>query len=128
MKKVITKISILGMGIFGLTINANAQWTRNAGTHSTFLTNKGDSVGIGTSAPAFKLDIQSVTNATMSLKSTTGNGSIQLDKGNVSSNASVTYRTAGSMKWQTGCVSNNNYTIRNNSLGQVAVYCDNADN
>ena len=112
-----------------LTANsAIAQWTRNAPTSQTYLTNTGDNVGIGTTTPAFKLDIQGSGITTMSFKSTTDNASILLDKGATTKTASLTYRTAGVNNWQTGCVSNINYTIRNNGLGAVAIYCDAADN
>ena len=126
MKKTINKIKII-LAVAAMTASSShAQWTR-VGTN-TYLSNTGDNVGIGTTNPSFKLDVQSTGVATMSFRSTTNNASILLDRGTSSNTASLTYRTAGTNNWQTGCVSNNNFTIRNNSLASVAMFCDYANN
>lgn len=55
--KTISALPVVSAFMFGLSAApASAQWSRS-GT-STFLTNAGDRVGIGTSAPAVKLDVR----------------------------------------------------------------------
>ena len=52
--KVKNNIATLAIGLGLLIANsASAQWTRNGVTGQTYLTNSGDSVGIGTSNPLF---------------------------------------------------------------------------
>src|SRR5438045_3049488 len=94
--------------------SANAQWTHNGANHTTYLSNSSDSVGIGTTTPKFKLDVRATGIATIQVKSSSDNASLLLDRGTSGSTSSVTYRTAGGNNWQTGCVTNNNYTLRNN--------------
>lgn len=115
--------SISAMLVAGLFManTVNAQWSRNAATNSTFLTNPGDNVGIGTAAPAFKLDIQSAAAASMSFKSTGGNSNIIIDRANSASTAGVNYRTNGVPFWQSGTVGTDNYSIRNINLASTAM-------
>ncbi len=110
----------LGAGLL-MTNSANAQWTRNAATQQTYLTNTGDNVGIGTTNPQFKLDIQNTGNASMSFKSATGNSNIIIDRANSSSTSGVNYRTNGVPFWQTGTVGTDNFVIRNLNLSSAAL-------
>ena len=120
--------SITGLLVAGLLVanSANAQWTR-VGTN-TYLTNTGDNVGIGTTTPAFKLDVVGTGNASMSFKSSTGNANVILDRFNTSSTAGVNYRTNGTPYWQTGMINTNNYVIRNQALAGTAIYCSYTNN
>ncbi len=115
--------TISGLLVAGLLLanTSNAQWTR-VGTN-TYLTNTGDNVGIGTTTPAFKLDIVGTGNASMSFKSTTGNANVLLDRPNTTTTAGVNYRTAGTPYWQTGMINNSNYVVRNQALGASSIYC-----
>lgn len=112
---------LLGAGLI-ISNFANAQWTR-VGT-KTYLTNAGDSLGIGTTNPAYKVDIQSSGIVTMSLKSTTSNANILFDRKTPTSNSTLTYRTNGVNNWQTGTIGNNNYILKNNSLNSVALFSE----
>lgn len=101
---------------------AQAQWTRVGS--KTFLTNVGDSVGIGTTTPAFKVDIRSTGVASMSIKSTASNANILLDRKGSTGTSSLSYRTNGINNWQTGTVGNNHYVLKNVNLNKVALHCD----
>ena len=114
-------------GLF-LSNRADAQWTRNAATLQTYVTNTSDNVGIGTTNPLFKLDIQSSGNASMSFKSTTGNANVILDRFASNTTAGVNYRTNGTPTWQTGMINNDNFVIRNVNLGSPAIYCSYTNN
>ncbi len=128
MKNVFKKISVLGIAMLVLTAGSQAQWTRNAATLQTYLTNTGDNVGIGTTNPQFKLDIQNNGPASMSFKSSNDNSNLIIDRGNSSSTAGVNYRTAGTPYWQTGNIGTDNFAIRNVSLGAPAISCNFATN
>lgn len=119
-----TKVLVQAALVLLLSSSTQAQWTRNAGTQQTYLTFPADKVGIGTNNPAFKLDIQDAGNATMSFKSTGNNASMIIDRGSSSFTCGVNYRTAGSPNWQTGLLSNDNYTIRNINLAAAALSCN----
>lgn len=120
-----SKTLLFCTGILAFT-NTYAQWTENAS--SVFLTSGTKNVGIGTSAPAFVLDVQSSGNASASFKSATGTANLIIDRGNSSQTSSVSYRTAGFPTWQTGTLSTDNYVIRNIALGAPAIACVNATN
>ncbi len=108
--------------------SADAQWSRNAATLQTYVTNTSDNVGIGTTNPLFKLDIQSSGNASMSFKSTSGNANVILDRFATNTTAGLNYRTNGLPTWQTGMINNDHYVIRNVNLGAAAVYCSYTNN
>lgn len=114
-------LALLSAGLL-IVNSANAQWTRVGS--KTYLTNIGDSLGIGTTTPAFKIDIRSTGVASMSIKSTGSNANILLDRKGSTGTASLTYRTNGINNWQTGTVGNNHYVIKNTNLNKVVVYCD----
>ncbi len=119
-QKSLLRTIAIALCLAGISSISNAQWTRNAATQQTYLTNTGDNVGIGTTNPQFKLDIQSNSAASMSFKSTTGNSNIIIDRANSASTSGVNYRTNGVPFWQTGTIGTDNYVIRNVSLGATA--------
>ena len=116
MKLKLYSISAMMFACLFMAKDANAQWTRNAATQQTYLTNTGDNVGIGTTNPLFKLDIQSAGSASMSFKSTGGNSNIIIDRANSAATSGVNYRTAGVPTWQTGTIQTDNFAIRNIGL------------
>lgn len=85
-------------------------------------------VGIGTTAPAFALDVQSTGSANLNFKSTTGTANLLLDRANSAATSSVSYRTNGVGTWQTGTVGSDNFAIRNLSLGSPAITVLNTNN
>jgi len=121
MKKNFTKIALLSLVTLSVTITANAQWNRNIATGQTYLLNTGDKVGIGTTNPAFKIDVQATGSASANFKSTTGNSNLIIDRGNSSATSSVSYRTAGSPTWQTGTMGTDNFAIRNIALSSPSI-------
>ena len=121
MKLKLYSISAMMFACLFMAKDANAQWTRNAATQQTYLTNTGDNVGIGTTNPLFKLDIQSAGSASMSFKSTGGNSNIIIDRANSAATSGVNYRTAGVPTWQTGTIQTDNFAIRNIGLGTAAM-------
>ena len=124
MKSTIIKFIATSGMLVTMTATVNAQWTRNAVTQQTYLTNTGDNVGIGTTNPLFKLDIQNAAAASMSFKSTTSNANIIIDRANSASTSGVNYRTAGVPYWQTGTIGTDNYVIRNINLAAPAIACN----
>ena len=120
----IFKTIVIALGIACTSTVANAQWNRNAVNQATYLSNTGDNVGIGTTNPQFKLDIQSTSAASMSFKSTTSNSNIIIDRANSASTSGVNYRTNGVPFWQTGTIGTDNYVIRNVTLGTPALSCN----
>lgn len=126
MRKAITKIGVLSAALISLTIAANAQWSQNP--TSVYLTNASKNVGIGTSTPAFSLDVYATGSASANFKSANGNSNLIIDRGNNSATSSVSYRTNGSPTWQTGTMGTDNFAIRNIALGKPAIVVDNATN
>lgn len=124
MRKPLLKLIAMSGMLVTMTATVNAQWTRNAVTQQTYLTNTGDNVGIGTTNPQFKLDIQNAAAASMSFKSTTSNANIIIDRANSASTSGVNYRTAGVPYWQTGTIGTDNYVIRNINLAAPAIACN----
>ncbi len=124
MKKPLLKLIALSGMLFAISTTTNAQWTRNAATQQTYLTNTGDNVGIGTTNPQFKLDIQSAGAASMSFKSSANNANVIIDRGGAANTAGVNYRTAGTPYWQTGMLGTDNFAIRNIALGAPALSCN----
>ncbi|HQV01588.1 MAG TPA: hypothetical protein PLO59_10535, partial [Bacteroidia bacterium] len=103
-----------------LCLQAQAQFI-SGGAGKTILQNNGDLVGIGTTNPAFVLDVQRAGNASMNFKSTTGTANLILDRANSASTSSVSYRTNGSPTWQTGTLGTDNFAIRNIALGNSSL-------
>lgn len=113
-------------GNFGSTTNQNVNFITNNLSRMT-LTN-GGLLGIGTTTPAFILDVQTSGNASASFKSGTGTANLIIDRGNAAATSSVSYRTAGSPTWQTGTLGTNNFAIRNIALGAASISINAADN
>ncbi|MEO8149552.1 MAG: tail fiber domain-containing protein [Bacteroidia bacterium] len=122
MKNSIQKIKIiLAVSIMTAT-SANAQWSRNAAAGKTFLSNINDKVGVGTNNPANEIDVQSPGAARIGIKANGGAGAfLFMEKAQATDAATVSYRTAGQAKWQTGTLGNNDYVINNFPLGAKAV-------
>ncbi len=121
MKQKLYSLTMIAIAGLFMATSSNAQWTRNAATSSTFLTNANDNVGIGTNTPAFKLDVQSVGSASLNFKSSGGNSNIIIDRANSAATSGVNYRTAGVPTWQTGTIATDNFAIRNIALGSAAM-------
>ncbi len=129
MKKTLLQLAVISGMLITMSTTVNAQWTHNAATNQTYLTNAGANVGIGLTNPAFKLDIYSNTGAaSINCKSTTGNSNLIIDRANTASTAGVNYRTNGVVYWQTGTIGTDNFAIRNNQLGSPAVSIQNTTN
>lgn len=85
-------------------------------------------IGIGTTSPQTALDLYSATTATaFGIRSDGGSAFIFMDKQNVTDNSTVSYRTDGVAKWQTGTFANNNFAIKNLVLGN-AITCNETNN
>lgn len=119
MKKQNFKLSLIGGMLIAMSATVNAQWTETGS--AVYLTNGTKNVGIGTTTPAFALDLIRSGSANLSLKSTTGTSNLLLDRANSSATSSVSYRTNGVGTWQTGTVGTNNFNIRNIGLGNTAM-------
>ncbi|MBK8845033.1 MAG: hypothetical protein IPO27_00180 [Bacteroidetes bacterium] len=85
-------------------------------------------IGIGTTSPQTALDLYSAASATaFGIRSDAGSAFIFMDKQNVTDNSTVSYRTDGVAKWQTGTFANNNFAIKNLVLGN-AITCNETNN
>jgi hypothetical protein len=122
MKKTIKKIGVISTSLLAFTISAHAQWTETGS--AVYLNSTTKNVGIGTTTPAFALDLIRSGNANLSLKSTTGTSNLLLDRANTNATSSVSYRTNGVGTWQTGTIGTNNFAIRNLGLGSPAFTVD----
>jgi hypothetical protein len=118
MKKQNLKLSLIGGMLLAMSASVNAQWTENA--TAVYLNSTTKNVGIGTTTPAFALDLIRSGSANLSLKSTTGTSNLLLDRANSTATSSVSYRTNGVGTWQTGTVGTDNFAIRNISSGNTA--------
>lgn len=77
-------------------------------------------VGIGTTSPAYRLDINDSNNAIVSVKglNTKASSCLLLNKGSATANNNsvVTWQTGGSEKWSTGTIKNDNFSISKTSV------------
>lgn len=73
----------------------------------------GGNVGIGTTNPAFNLDVSTSGSTFIQSKSTTGLAGLMIDKGLATSNSYIVYRTSGADKWTAGTIGNEDYNIHN---------------
>jgi len=81
------------------------------GTSRMTIKNDGK-IGIGTSSPAFELDIfKSSGFATANLKTLEGSSSILLDKGDVTKDSKMVFKTGGTMDWALGTYGGNAFSI-----------------
>ena len=90
-------------------------------------------IGIGTTLPAYEVDINRTTGAAwFRAKSGDGYAGMIVDKGASTSNGYLIYKTAGADKWYVGLISNDNFAISTsfgspdgkfyiNSTGQVGI-------
>jgi hypothetical protein len=114
------KLLITAFAAFICNLGTQAQFI-SGGTGKTVLQNINDNVGIGTTNPAFAIDVQRSGNASANFKSSTGTANLIIDRGNNTATSSVSYRTAGSPTWQTGTLGTDNFAIRNIALGNSAL-------
>ncbi len=116
MRKAITRIGVLSAALISLTIAANAQWTRNAVSGITYITNAADKVGIGTAAPSYSLDIKQDGNCSFRVQSkVNGSSNMILSRSAVAgNNCLVNYKTGNTDIWRTGVSgSNDDFKITN---------------
>ena len=110
------------------TANYIPKWTSGSAFGNSLIYDNGTSVGIGTSSPAFSLDVTGSGNTFIQSKSTTGFAGIMLDKGTAASNNYVIYRTSGADRWTTGTIGNNDFNIHNWASGGDALVINNTTN
>ncbi|MBK8847979.1 MAG: hypothetical protein IPO27_16195 [Bacteroidetes bacterium] len=150
MKRILNLLPLVAIAMLGT--QANAQWslTGNAGTDTInnfigttdsralkfrtsntqrmVISNQGR-VGIGTNSPATLLDINPASGgAAVQIKSNTASAFIYMDKKNPSDVNTVSYRTNGTAKWQTGGINNDNYSIRNFTSSTTPLVITQSDN
>lgn len=121
MKRQQIGMAALCMGLL-IANSANAQWTHTGSV--TYLTNGGDNVGIGTTAPSYKLDIKNAANCNFRVQSTsTGSANLILSRSSAAgTNALVNYKTGVTDKWFTGLKGNNDDFSIQDATGTAVVY------
>jgi hypothetical protein len=80
----------------------------------------GGYVGIGTNIPSYNLDVQS-SYAFINVKGTIGWAGIVLDKVAPTDNGYVIHRQGGADLWTEGTLGNNNFNVRNWTIGSDAL-------
>ena len=100
---------------------------RKTGTN-VYLANTGDFVGIGTSNPAFNLDIVGSGPAIQVKDNGAGLALAILDKSSFSGNNYYVLRTAGLDTWTIGTIANDNFCIRNWFQGIDAISINKVNN
>jgi hypothetical protein len=78
-------------------------------------------VGIGTTAPSFRLDARD-SHAFIQAKATSGYAGVIIDKYNASQNGYIIYRSGGGERWVTGLMNDDNYRIRYWPTATDAIY------
>ncbi len=81
MEKISRAVIVCGVlfALFTVHDSAFGQWTRNAGTGETYVTNTGDKIGIGTTTPQSKVHIYSTENfPELKVQTANGDGSPRL--------------------------------------------------
>jgi len=131
-KKILFNVALLA--IMATAQNANAQWSTAGnvlvGTEKLGSTNAqpvniftgnlnrmtiaaNGKVGIGTTTPVNNLDIFSTGAVTFGIRSSTGGATMSMDKSTIASNAAFAYKYLGVPIWNSGCLGNNDFSIRN---------------
>lgn len=85
-------------------------------------------VGIGTSTPAFSLDVQGPSHTFGRIKALDGYAGLILDKSSAINNAYTIYRTQGVDQWTIGMRENNHFTLTNWAIGFDAFTINNSTN
>ena len=130
---------------------ANAQWqlTGNAGTDTAInfvgttsntgfkiKTNSIDRVWVGTNgrvgintvSPSNNLEVVNNAAVTMGIRSATAGATVSMDRGLATANAAFAYKSLGTTLWNSGLLSNDNFTIRNAAAGTNAMVITTANN
>ncbi len=106
---------------------SNAQWT-HTGT-STYLSNPADNVGIGTSTPAYRFDVKGDNNTVMRLQSTVnGNATLIVARAKSAGQSLINFKTGNTSIWMTGCISSNDFRLRDGSGSDAMVIKDGSRN
>lgn len=84
-------------------------------------------VGIGTSAPIYKLDVRNTASTYINVKSNLASGII-LDKGAPGDVNSISFSSAGTYKWTLGTNGSEIFRLRNASTGFDAIIVNDANN
>jgi len=95
-------------------------------SHSLVLGNNAN-VGIGTSAPIYKLDVRNTASTYINVKSNLASGII-LDKGAPGDVNSISFSSAGTYKWTLGTNGSEIFRLRNASTGYDAIIVNDANN